>query len=192
MLVSLGVVYGAFAVVTVMRLRRRGELREQLRPVAGDLSIGALVAGVLYGVAMAVHILVTSPPSPRVAWIMRLYLALGDPLSEHRHIVGGFVFVVAALEELVWRGLVMRVLSEPFGWLRGWLLQALLFGVAHAPTLFLLSDPEVGLNPLLVLAGVSYSLVWGRVAMRWDRLPPAMFAHALFTWAAFEFPIWRA
>lgn len=191
MLGSMGLVYAALGAWAIARLRQRGELYDQLRPAAGDLSIGALVAGVLYGVAMAVHILITSPPSPRVAWIMRLYLALGDPTAEHRHLVGGVVFLVAALEELVWRGLVMRILSEPLGPIRAWLLQAFLFALAHVPTLILLGDPGVGPNPLLVLAGFSYSLVWGRVAMRWDRLPPALFAHALFTWGAFEFPIWR-
>ena len=50
---------------------------------------------------------------------------------------------------------------------------------------------RLGLNPLLVAAGITYSLVWGRLAMRMDRLPPALFAHALFTWGVFEFPIWR-
>jgi uncharacterized protein len=191
MLGSMGLVYGALGVFTVLRLRRRGELGEQLRPRGGDLSIGALAAAVLYGVAMAVHVLFTSPPSPRVAWIMRVYLALGDPSADNRHLVGGVVFIVAALEELVWRGLVMRVLVERLGLLRGWLLQAFLFGLAHVPTLVLLGDPRVGPNPLLVLAGITYSLVWGRIAMRWDRLPPALFAHALFTWGVFEFPIWR-
>ncbi|HRI63476.1 MAG TPA: CPBP family intramembrane metalloprotease [Polyangium sp.] len=191
MLGSMGVVYAALAGLTVRRLWNRGELDEQLRPRAGDLSIGALVAALLYAVAMAVHLVVTSPPSPRSAWIMQIYAALGDPSSEYRHAIGGVVFLVAALEELVWRGLVMRVLSEKLGWLRGWLLQAALFGLAHAPTLVLLGNPMAGPNPLLVAAGFAYSLVWGRLAMRLDRLPPALFAHALFTWGVFEFPIWR-
>jgi membrane protease YdiL (CAAX protease family) len=85
----------------------------------------------------------------------------------------------------------MRVLTERLGWLRSWILQAVLFGVAHLPTMFLLGDPRVGPNPLLVAAGIAYSLVWGRLALRMDRLPPALFSHALFTWAVFEFPIWR-
>lgn len=191
MLGSMFAVYGVLAVFTVLRLRREDALDEVLRPRSGDLSIGALVAAVLYGVAMAVHLLVTSPPSPRAGWIMHIYATLGDPASEGRHLVGGVVFVVAALEELVWRGLVMRVLEEPLGWLRAWLLQAALFGVAHLPTMFLLGDARIGPNPLLVAAGVAYSLVWGRIAMRFGRLPPALFAHALFTWGVFEFPIWR-
>ena len=191
MLGSLVGVYGVLAGVALHRLWRRGELDEQLRPRAGDLSIGALVAALSYAVAMAVHLVVTSPPSPRSAWIMQVYAALGDPASEYRHLVGGCVFLVAALEELVWRGFVMRVLTERLGWLRSWLVQAALFGVAHIPTMILLGNSRVGPNPLLVAAGVAYSLVWGRLAMRMDRLPPALFAHALFTWGVFEFPIWR-
>ncbi|MDI1450657.1 CPBP family intramembrane glutamic endopeptidase [Polyangium sp. 6x1] len=190
MLGSLAIVYTALAAFTVWRLRARGELDEQLRPRGGDLTVGAVVAAVLYGVATGVHLLVTSPPSPRAAWIMHVYATLGDPAAEGRHLLGGAVFVVAALEELVWRGLVQRALLAPFGWLRAWLLQAALFGVAHLPTMFLLGDARVGPNPLLVAAGVAYSLVWGRLAMRMDRLPPALFAHALFTWGVFEFPIW--
>ena len=40
-----------------------------------------------------------------------LYLQLGDPAAPGRALVGGAVFVIAALEELVWRGLVMRALE---------------------------------------------------------------------------------
>jgi uncharacterized protein len=191
MLGSMGAVYAVLAGFTARRLWSRGELDEQLRPRAGDLSVGFFVAALLWAVALAVHLLITSPPSPRSAWIMQVYAALGDPASEHRHLIGGVVFLVAALEEFVWRGLVMRVLTERLGWLRSWLLQAVLFGVAHTPTLFILSSPVAGPNPLLVAAGIAYSLVWGRLALRFDRLPPALFAHALFTWGVFEFPIWR-
>jgi len=191
MFLSMLITYALLAGFTVQRLRRRGEFDEQLRPRSGDLSIGAVVAAFLYAIAMAVHLLLTSPPSPRSAWIMQIYGALGDPASEYRHALGGVVFVVAALEEFVWRGLVMRVLTERLGWLRSWLLQAGLFGLAHVPTMFVLGSPVAGPNPLLVAAGIAYSLVWGRLAMRLDRLPPALFAHALFTWGVFEFPIWR-
>ena len=191
MLGSMGGVYAVLAGFTLRRLSRRGEFDDQVRPRAGDLSIGALVAALLYAVAMAVHLAVTSPPSPRSAWIMQIYGALGDPASDNRHLIGGVVFLVAALEELVWRGLVMRVLTERLGWLRSWFLQAGLFGLAHVPTMVLLGSSVAGPNPLLVAAGIAYSLVWGRLALRFDRLPPALFAHALFTWAVFEFPIWR-
>lgn len=191
MLGSMGAAYAALAGLTVRRLWQRGELGEQIRPRAGDLSIGALVAALLYAVAMAVHLVVTAPPSPRSAWIMQVYAALGDPASEYRHAIGGVVFLVAALEELVWRGLVLRVLTERLGWFRAWIVQAGLFGLAHVPTMLILGSSVAGPNPLLVAAGIAYSLVWGRLAMRFERLPPALFAHALFTWGVFEFPIWR-
>lgn len=191
MLGSMAIAYTTLGAITLYRLHTRGELAEQLTPRGGDLSLGALIAAVLYGVAMAVHLLITSPPSPRSLWIMKLYASLGDPTAENRHLLSGAVFLIAAAEELVWRGLAQRILVEKLGWLKGWLLQAALFGLAHTPTMLLLGDPRIGPNPLLTAAGLTYSLVWGRIALRTDRMPPAIFAHALFTWAVFEFPIWR-
>ncbi|WP_437598205.1 CPBP family intramembrane glutamic endopeptidase [Sorangium sp. So ce590] len=191
MLAALGALYAVLAAVTVMWLRRRGELRAALRPLSGDLARGAFVAAVLYGLAMAVQLALAPRGSPREAWLFRLYLQLGDPLADARVFAGAVVFVVAALEEVVWRGLVMRALEGPFGPVTAWLLSSALFAAAHAPTLFLLGDPLAGPNPLLVAAGLGCSLVWGRVVHRTGRLPPAIFAHAFFSWAIVSFPIWR-
>jgi membrane protease YdiL (CAAX protease family) len=191
MLAALAALYATLSAVTVLWLRRRGELRAALGPRSGDLARGAFVAALLYGVAMAVQLALTPRGSPREAWIMRLYFQLGDPSADARVFAGALVFVIAALEEIVWRGLVMRALEGPLGRVSAWLLSSALFAAAPLPTVFLLGDPVAGPNPLVVAAGFGCSIVWGRVVHRTGRLPPAVFAHAFFSWAIVSFPIWR-
>jgi uncharacterized protein len=191
MLAAIGALYTLLAGVTALWLRSRGELRAALRPRSGDLARGAFVAALLYGVTMAVQLALAPRGTPREAWVMRLYLQLGDPDADARVFVGAAVFVVAALEEVVWRGLVMRALEGPLGREGGWLASSALFAAAHAPTLFLLRDPVAGLNPLVVAAGLGGSIVWGRLVHRTGRLAPAIFAHAFFSWAVVSFPVWR-
>ncbi len=83
--------------------------------------------------------------------------------------VGALVFLIAALEEIVWRGLVLRALEGPLDKVAAWLLSSALFAAAHAPTLFLLADPVAGPNPLLVAAGFGCSIVGSHGAP--DRAP---------------------
>ncbi len=149
------------------------------------------MAGALYGIAHLVDQTVATHGSIREAWIMRVYLQLGDPEAPGRALVGGAVFLIAAMEELVWRGLVMRALEELCGSRRALVITSLLFAAAHTPTLYLLGDATAGLNPLIVLAALGCGTVWGLVYLRTSRLLPALFAHALFSWAVVEFPIWR-
>jgi hypothetical protein len=190
-LLVLGIVYALFTAVALGRLHLRGDLRDELRPRGGDLALGAVTAALLYGVAMVAHLMITGPGSPRTGWIMRLYLQLGDPSVSVHMLRSAAVFGVAALEEITWRGLVMRSLEDALDEKRAWLLSTLLFAVAHVPTVYLLADASAGLNPLIVLAAFGCSLVWGFIALRYRRLVPAIFAHALFSWAVVEFPIWR-
>lgn len=191
MLMAIGLLYAVTSAFTLHRLARRGELRSRFRPANGDLALGAGVAGVLYGIAHLVDQTVATHGSIREAWIMRVYLQLGDPEAPGRALVGGAVFLIAAMEELVWRGLVMRALEQLVGVRRALVLTSLLFATAHTPTLYLLGDAAAGLNPLIVLAALGCGTVWGLVYLRTSRLPPALFAHALFSWAVVEFPIWR-
>ena len=127
---------------------------------------------------------------------MRVYLQIGDPDDLQRHLVVSSacaVMVVAALEEITWRGLVYSAA-------RG----ASSARAAPGPRpprstrsrtcrrMFLLRDPFAGPNPLIVLAALGCGLVWGLVVARTGRLPAAIFSHALFTWAvAIQFPLWR-
>lgn len=190
-LVVMGVFYAVLTAAALLRLQRRGELRAVMRPAAGDLTFGAVTAGLLYGAAMAAHLTITPRGTPREAWIVLTYLQIGDPALVNLHLLGGVIFVIAALEEIVWRGLVMRVLQAPLGPQRAWLLSTVLFGAAHLPAMFLLRDPIAGLNPLLPLAATGCGFVWGYLANRTGRMIPAIFAHALFTWAVIEFPLWQ-
>ncbi len=191
MLIAIGLLYALIGAFTLRRLDQRGELQSRFRPAGGDLTLGAVVAGVLYGCAHLVDQTIAAHGSIREAWIMRLYLQIGDPDAPDRVLVGGVVFVIAALEELVWRGLVMRALEVVYGPRRALVVTSLLFATAHLPTLYLLGDPTAGPNPLIVLAALGCGTVWGLVYLRTNRLIPTLFAHALFSWAVVEFPIWR-
>jgi membrane protease YdiL (CAAX protease family) len=190
-LAAIGVTYLALATFALVRLARLGELGAALRPRGGDLTLGAVVAAVMHGGAIAGHLLLMPRGSPREAWIVRVYLALGDPTEANMHLVGGVVLVIAALEELVWRGLVMRALEDAYGTLRAWLWSTAFFAVARLPIVYFLRDPTAGLNPVLPLAALGCGLVWGYLASRTGRLAPAVFAHALFSWSIVEFPLWR-
>lgn len=191
MLGAMAIFYAPLAAITVARFHRRGELRELFRPAPGDLALAALTAGALYGAARVADLVIAGPGSLRQAWLMRLYLQLGDPRDPRRELIGGAVFLIAALEEIVWRGLVMRALAAAIGSTRALVVSSALFALAHASTLFLLRDPAAGLNPLVVAAAFGCSVVWGGMVLRARRYFPAICAHALFSWAIFEFPIWR-
>lgn len=175
-------------------LWRTNELRGQLTPVRGDITIGALLAGVLYLLTVVGHWALTSSGSVRHGWVMRLYLAIGDPRITAALHVGIAIMLVAALEELVWRGWVMHVLTAGYGARTGWLASSALYVVAQAGTVYQLRDPAAGANPILpilLVAAGGCGLVWGLVAQRIGRLGPSLFSHALFVWLVVQFPIWR-
>lgn len=187
---SLGALYALLGAVALVRLHRRGELRESFRRVSGDVTFGAVVAGALYGAARIILPVIAGHGSAREAWIMRLYLQIGDTAEKGR-LIGLGVLVVAALEELTWRGLAMRALHDAFGARRALVYSTLLAGLAHVPTVFLLRDPTAGWNPLVLLGAVGCGLVWGAMVWRTGRMVPALVAHALFSWAVIELPLWR-
>jgi membrane protease YdiL (CAAX protease family) len=191
MIGSIGALYAVLAVVAMVRLHRRGELLSRFRPMSGDMTLAAVTAGVLYGAGKIVQMALAGHGSPREGWIVRLYLQLGDTAASGRALVGLSVFAVGALEEIAWRGLAMRTLEDAMGPRKALIYTTLLFGLAHAPTAWLLRDPAAGLNPLLVLAALGCGLVWGGIVLRTGRLLPAVIAHGLFSWSVIEFPLWR-
>jgi uncharacterized protein len=193
-LLALGVPYAVLAVLAILYLRREGTLGDKLRPRSGDLTFGALVTVMLFFGAIAGRKLLAPHGSIREAWVMRVYLQIGDPEFMQQRVVGISIAVilVAILEEIAWRGLVYPLVEERLGTRRAWPVTAVLYAAAHLPTLVLLADPYAGPNPLIVLAALGCGLVWGLIVARTGRLPVAIFSHALFTWCvAVQFPLWR-
>jgi membrane protease YdiL (CAAX protease family) len=188
---ALAVFYGLLATLALHRLYRRGELVRRFLPARGDITLAAATAGVLYGGAHIAASLLAAHGSPRELWVMRLYLQLGDPDAPGRSLVGIAVFGVAALEEIVWRGLVMPSIQDVAGPWRAVALSTALYAVAHLPTLVFLRAPGAGYNPLVLLAALGCGLVWGLLVLRTGRLLPALLAHALFSWSIIEFPLWQ-
>jgi uncharacterized protein len=193
-LLALGLPYAVLAVLAILYLRREGTLGDKLRPRSGDLTFGAIVTVMLFFGAIAGRKFIAPQGSVRDAWIMRIYLQIGDPEFMQQRVVGISlaIIVVAILEEIAWRGLVYALVEERLGTRRAWPVTAVLYAAAHLPTLILLADPYAGPNPLIVLAALGCGLVWGLIVARTGRLPVAIFSHALFTWCvAVQFPLWR-
>jgi membrane protease YdiL (CAAX protease family) len=169
------------AVLALVHAKRSHELGEWLRPAWGDFTRGVLGATVLLGGAWVVaHGLAGTP---REAWLARVYLELGDPsvLRDAKVWIGLGLVVIAAAEEIVWRGLVTSLLTRHFP-RTAWIVAATAYALAHASTLVLLGDDVAGPNPLVVMAALGGGLLWGGIARIAGRLPPAIVAHALFDW----------
>jgi membrane protease YdiL (CAAX protease family) len=186
--------YTLLTILAVVRMRKEGTLSEKLRPRSGDLTFGAIVTVMLFFGALAGRMFLAPHGSVREAWIMRIYLQVGDPEMLQRNVivVSLAVCAVAALEEVSWRGFVYSALEERLGTRRAFPATAVLYSAAHLPTMVLLRDPFAGPNPLVMLAALGCGLVWGLVVARTGRLPVAIISHVLFTWGVvLQFPLWR-
>jgi membrane protease YdiL (CAAX protease family) len=189
-----GAPYAVLGGVSLTRMLRRGELGERLRPRPGDVSFGGVVALLLYAAALVGRLLVTPHGSAREGWLMRVYLQVGEPelVQAHMATLVPALALVAAFEEITWRGMVFPSLAERFGMRAAFPLTAVLYALAHAPTIWLLRDPFAGPNPVVVLAALGCGLVWGTIVGRTARLPVVIISHALFTTAVLVyFPLWR-
>jgi membrane protease YdiL (CAAX protease family) len=186
--------YTLFTILAVVRMSRNGSLSEKMRPRSGDITFGAVVTAMLVFGAIAGRSLLAPHGSLRGGWLMRIYQQIGDPEMLQRRVIAVSlaVVVVAALEEISWRGYVYPILEERFGTRRAWPATALLYALAHVPTMFLLKDPFAGPNPLVVIAALGCGLVWGLVVARTGRLPVAILSHALFTVVvAIHYPLYH-
>lgn len=182
MWLGLAVPYAVLGGLSLHRLYVDGTLGAVMRPKGGDATIGILLGGALFGAAWGGKHLLFGAASPKIAWLLRLALQLDVVHASPKLFVG--IAAIAALEELVWRGLVMRSLEDDLGARRAWPLAAVLYAAAHVPTVFSLSDPAAGKNPLVVLAALGCGLVWSFGASLLGRLPPIMISHAVFTYFA--------
>jgi membrane protease YdiL (CAAX protease family) len=184
------VIVAAFALV---RAARDGELAELVQPAWGDATRGLLSAAVLLGGSVLALRVLAPNGSPRESWVARLYLQLGDPtwLRAHAAVMAMVVLLAAAAEEIVWRGLVTRLIAEKIGSRWAWVWAAIPYALAHAPTAWALRDPEAGLNPLLVLGALGLGLFWGGLARSQRRLAPSILSHAAFDWCVLMvFRLW--
>jgi membrane protease YdiL (CAAX protease family) len=163
---------------------RDGELGAWLLPRAGDPTKAVLGTAVLFLLAYGFSVVVTPSGSPRESWMARLYLQFGHPawLREHAIALLAGLVVLAAAEEVVWRGWVSGAVAETVGSRRAWIFAALLYAVAHAPTAWALRDPLAGPNPVIALGALGAGLFWGGMARVFGRLVPSILCHALFDW----------
>ena len=182
-----------FACYAAARAYFDGDLRSLLRIRAGDLSRGFLGVLLLFGLAYGFNRLAMTPGTARESWMARLYLQFGHPfmLRNQQPQIAAALLVAAISEELVWRGLVPRLLEQRFGTSRAWVVAAVLYAVALVPTAWALRDPVAGLNPVLPLGGLVAGLTWGWMAQRFGRLFPSVLSHFAFCWAVIiVFPLW--
>jgi membrane protease YdiL (CAAX protease family) len=183
------------AIIGIVRAKNDGILKSWFSVKSGDFTRGFASAAVLFGGAYAFMKLVAPPESSRSSWLARLYLQIGDPaiLRKNVGMVVIALIIVAVAEEIVWRGLVVSLLEEQIGSRRAWVWAAVLYAVAHLPTVYALRDPQAGLNPVVVLAALGCGLVWGGMARKFERLLPSIFSHVLFDWTVvMMFRLWGA
>lgn len=186
--------YVALAAVALHHFWEQGTLLDRLLPRRGDLAIGVLCAGALLFASWFARGRLAPAGSPREGWLFRIYVQLGDPdVIQESVTLTAALLLIALLEELVWRGLVLDLLSERLGLRVAWIACTAVYGLALSPTLFLLRDPVAGPNPLLVIAALGCGMVWSFLAGRLGRLLPVFVAHAVFTYFSavqFRWPSW--
>jgi membrane protease YdiL (CAAX protease family) len=188
---GLGVPYLLLGGYALYLMHDEGTLLERVTPRGGDFTLGVLVAAGLLFASWTLRANVAPAGSPSQGWVARIYLVLGQPEDIQRSAqLTIALLIVAALQELTWRGMVQDALERQLGVRRGWLVAALLFALASAPTVFLLRDPIAGPNPLLVVAAMGCGFVWGFTTRLVRRLWPAMFSHMAFLYfSAVQFHI---
>jgi membrane protease YdiL (CAAX protease family) len=179
---GLAVPYAVLAAMAIRHFHHDGTLREVLRLRGGDFTIGFLIAAVLFGGAYGIRHLLFGAGSTKTVWLYRIALELGT-LRPSPGLLA-LVAAIGALEEIVWRGLVLSSLTESLGSRRAWPAAALLYAGAHLPTVVTLADPAAGPNPLLPIAALGAGLVWSFAAQFFGRLPPLIVSHAVFTYFA--------
>jgi membrane protease YdiL (CAAX protease family) len=178
--------------IALYRAHREGTLADSLRPKWGDFSRAFLAAAGLYIAAYGFSRSVAAAGTPREIWVVSLYGQLGDPkvLQSHALLVGLAILVMAAAEEIVWRGMVTQLLAERFGSRVAWVGAAFLYALAHLLTMWSLRSGS-GLDPILPLAALAAGLVFGAMERAFGRLMPSILAHALFDWGVvMMFPLW--
>jgi len=191
--IALAATYGVLTACAIAWAARTRRVKAWLLPHSGDLARGLVCAAFVFACAFGVVKLVTMNASPHAAWMARIYLQIGDtkPIREHEAIAGMYIALMAVMEEIVWRGWARALLEDLIGARFGWIASAVLYALAHLPSLWALADTTVGNNPLVVLGALGAGLVWSAMARFWGRLIPSIVCHALFDWTALVlFRLW--
>lgn len=167
--------YAILAIVSLAYLRGEEAIRELLRYEAGDATRGLLAAGaglvLVYAAAVAAVALLPTLAFRDLEALVRTAVAVPQKWQRFLAILG-----FAVVEELVWRGAVLRALETKLGSARAAWAAGALYVLSAVPTL---KAPMVG--AAAVLAVVTTLLV-----RRTGRLTPAIIGHAMFTWLALE------
>ena len=174
------------AVLGGWRAQRDGELVDWIRPSWGDFTAGFLATLVLFAASYGATKLFAPTGSDHESWLARLYLQLGNPmiLRAHPVSVAGTLIVMAIADEVLWRGVVTRLIAERVGSRTAWLYAIVPYALTQVPTMWALRDPVAGLNPVLPIAAIGGGLVWGALArQQGGRLVPGMVSHALLNWS---------
>ena len=80
------------------------------------------------------------------------------------------IFPIAPAEEIYWRGLIQRRLTERSNPKTGLLLGAAAYALVHLPTL----------NPILIITALIDGLVWGAIYQRTNSLVPGIISHVIW------------
>lgn len=172
--------YAALSVWAVFCLRKDGVLSDLARPKSGDVTLGIVSGLVLAGSAFFVLRFLAPLTDSRGAWLFALYAQFGDVQGDGLRTAA--LLVVVVFEELVWRGFVQTQCIEAFGPRRGVPVAAVLYALAHVPSLFTLQTPPLAPNPLLVVGALGCGLVWGVIVLLTGRLAPAIVCHAVVSY----------
>jgi uncharacterized protein len=179
--------YIVLASIAIWRMRRGDRWRELVTFRPGDPSMGILLGVLLVVAAWAFAQFLFPPEALQHAWLLRVFLLAGDTSTPFALF---WLLLLAVTEELVWRGWIQTELSGQFGARRGWVLGAVCYAVAFAPTLATLSDAAAGPNPIVVLAALGCGLCWAFLRERTGRVLPSVLSHAAFSYLASQF-LWR-
>jgi len=183
MYAGLGLPYLVFSLIAAREMWEEGVLAERLAPRWGDVGLGGLMGLSLVGASWVVREAVLPADAIERVWVMRIMTQVGDAQVIQSSIAFTLaVLVIAMLEELTWRGLVMTQLERLVGMRRAWLATALLYAVAILPAMWATRVEPLGLNPFLPAAALGCGLVWSFAAARLGRLAPVLISHAVFTY----------
>lgn len=167
-LVGIWTALGVIAVVLgATAWARDPQARPSLQPSAGRLLLGVAAGGVMI---VATYLLY--PVFTRVApFLAQDTAALYAAFRAAPPVLATLLLLPVILgEELVWRGVVQRALTERWGAWLGCVSAALLYALAHAP---------LG-SPVLAMAALLCGFAWGALRLASRTLVPALVAHILW------------